>query len=197
MIALTIGVALVQIDLPRAPKAVIALPEDAESEPIAVPVSPAVRSHLLGLLAVIVCAMTSGFASVYFEALLKRGPPVRAPGEANKATRPEDLEDGVPLVSAPDGEPRRSMALETDADARPDEPSGPALSSLVISNVLLSAYSAAALPFVIVLSGGSLRIGDLTRGFGPLVWAIVLMTAIGGLVIALVIRCAADFSGRR
>lgn len=188
MLALAVGVALVQIDLPRAPRVVLAVPEDAELETRAIPRPPLTRSHLLGLLSVIICAMTSGFASVYFEALLKRGQPV----QPAKGDGVGDPEDGVPLVSAPDGEAEHPVTVESEADARLETPAGPALSSLVVSNILLSAYSAVALPFVVVLGGGTLKFEELTRGFTPLVWLIVLMTAVGGLIIALVIRCAPE-----
>jgi UDP-sugar transporter A1/2/3 len=165
MIALMVGVIFVQLDLPKAVKT----PTSGVTAPAAG--AAASRRHLVGFVSVFVCALTSGYASVYFEQILK--------ADAKPA------QDGfVPLRT----DDEAAMASEVPAPI--SSTSGPKLSTLVVTNVYLSLYSALALPVVGLVRDG--RAIPQTTGFTSLVWAVVILQALGGLIIALVIRWAAS-----
>ncbi|KEI37272.1 uncharacterized protein L969DRAFT_96358 [Mixia osmundae IAM 14324] len=136
---------------------------------------------LLGVLATVTSAFTSGFAGVYFEKVLKKDQNTTSDqnGEAEYDQLPTEDEKDLSTDTT---------LTEESITTKPPRP----VSILVMTNLILSFYTILALPFVIAaLKGPSgLRLANLTTGFEPLVWLIVLWQAMGGLLIAVVIKYA-------
>ena len=191
---LSLGVILVQLDLPKAP-ARHAHPDSPAKDPL----PSHINSHMIGLLATVICATTSGFASVYFELILKRkegSTAANGNGHLNSVKVVDrDDEATIPLTTAdnkPTDDESEDEAFPPTPRSPPLNPS-PELSNLVLSNIYLSFYSICVLPFIIILRPGSgglsaLAYGNLTLNFTTVVWLVVLMQAFGGLIVSMVIK---------
>ena len=138
--------------------------------PAAPPLDSGGRNLPLGLAAVLVAAVSSPFASVYFEKILKAAPPPATPHRP-KAIMPAGGGSAPPPASRGGG-------------------------SLWERNIELCAWT---VPLNLVLamwpsSGGSSGLGQLLteplRGFQPSTWGIIVVNGFGGLLVAAVIKYA-------
>ncbi|KEI40213.1 uncharacterized protein L969DRAFT_86835 [Mixia osmundae IAM 14324] len=202
MALLTCGILAVQLDLPKAsPPAPVAVTRStgaaitqmtrkvirrlltARTEGVHEAAITQPPNAWLGILATVTSAFTSGFAGVYFEKVLKR----------EQTSMPDedrgDQYSQVPIEDDSKDSSLNSTPLHEESNV-PQSPKG--VSILVMTNLILSFYTILALPFVIASTKGmsGLRPAQLTTGFGPLVWLIVLWQAMGGLLIAVVIKYA-------
>ncbi|KAL7004151.1 hypothetical protein EMMF5_006278 [Cystobasidiomycetes sp. EMM_F5] len=120
-------------------------------------------NQFLGLAAVVLACLSSGFASVYFERVLK------------KPSKPV-------VIGAPNGL-RGSPAINVT------EASEPRKTGLWVRNIQLSIFSL--LAGSIIYIGTSVdSLSDFFVGFTPIVWFVVLLQVAGGLTAALVIKYA-------
>ncbi|BGP56084.1 hypothetical protein JCM8202_005234 [Rhodotorula sphaerocarpa] len=173
LVLLTAGVAVVQLDSTEA----------ASQRP-----GPAAQDPRTGFAAILAACISSGLAGAWFEWVLKR--PSGSPAESN----------GVKVSLGKNGKQEPPLTAKG-----PAKPSG--ASSLWARNLQLAVPS-----FVFAFAGvllsrpvrSRLEIDGLTalldlpgtlwQGFTPLVWAVVLNQALGGLLVAVVVREADSVS---
>ena len=170
-LALMAGIVLVQLADASASKSVksvkadigdVAPPQAMAGPPPALPPAAAdMRNLPLGLAAVLVAAVSSAFASVYFERILKAAPPPSTQGGGPPA--PAKQSGGGSLWE-------RNVEL---------------CAWTVPLNLLLAAW-----PSGQGGSGLSQLLSDPLRGFSSSTWGIIVVNGIGGLLVAAVIKFA-------
>ena len=205
------GIVLVQMgDSQAKPKVAAATAASADSAATPSPPTAAAASRnvLLGLVAVLVAAVSSAFASVYFERLLKEVSAPRKPPP--QPVSPADRMADSPSSASPIGRgrensrDRESGGGERGGGGKDDgidddgKPSGAKpTASLWERNVELSAWT---VPINLLLamasastgqSGGLLALlSSPLSGFESSTWAIIVVNGIGGLLVAAVIKYA-------
>ena len=165
LVVLLVGAALVQLDkVDPSDDAAAGLGGGVD----AVPVYPTV-----GLIAALSATVTSGFASVYFEKILKRGTKAGPPpkGKGGKAGESQKL-------LGANGAPKPCPATTAPV-------------SLWIRNVQLGSFG-----FLVAMAGVYSQDGDAVardgffQGYSPLVWTVIGIQSGGGLLVAVVMKYA-------
>lgn len=172
---LTVGIALVV--LPKGASSTFityitgnSLITDAEVESSA-PVGN--QSNLKGFLAVLAACMLSGLAGVYFEKILKAAP---SPKQVSTEDWSED-----------EGESKKYVVIPDEDEVEQDTSN-----QIWIRNIQMSFFSVVlGLVFVVALQDGAII---AKRGFfvnyTPLTWTVIAIQALGGLIVALVVKYA-------
>jgi UDP-sugar transporter A1/2/3 len=184
---LTLGIALVV--LPKGASTTFiayitgnSLVTDTEDESI----SSGNQSNLQGFVAVLTACMLSGLAGVYFEKILK-SPTPKAPVPVNSVnTTEEDWSDNEDQNM--DEEAKKQMFIQKEQT----EETTAASNQIWIRNIQMSFFSVLlGLVFVVMLQDG---VTIVERGFfvnyTPLTWIVILIQALGGLIVALVVKYA-------
>ena len=151
------------------------------------PASATSRNVPLGLAAVLVAAVSSAFASVYFERLLKEAPKKRANAPSPTLTRRAGA--GAPSPTQVQAQQQQQQEQLDGGSAKP--PPAAAAGSLWERNVELSAWTVplnALLAFVQSTEGTLLS--SPLKGFEASTWGIVVVNGVGGLLVAAVIKYA-------
>lgn len=135
------------------------------------------QSNLQGFVAVLTACMLSGLAGVYFEKILKAPAPKPAAVSTNNTEDWSDDED----------ENKKVVQEEDNMD---DELA--ASNQIWIRNIQMSFFSVLlGLVFVVMLQDGATIV---ERGFfvnyTPLTWTVIAIQALGGLIVALVVKYA-------
>ncbi|KAL7312383.1 hypothetical protein PS15m_008146 [Mucor circinelloides] len=138
------------------------------------------QSNLQGFVAVLTACMLSGLAGVYFEKILKA--PAPKPTAVNTANNTEDWSDD-------DDDENKKVVQEED---NMDDESLAASNQIWIRNIQMSFFSVLlGLVFVVMLQDGTTIV---ERGFfvnyTPLTWTVIAIQALGGLIVALVVKYA-------
>ncbi|KAL9537038.1 hypothetical protein MBANPS3_012142 [Mucor bainieri] len=139
------------------------------------------QSNLQGFVAVLTACMLSGLAGVYFEKILKA--PAPKPATVNNTTNnTEDWSDD-------DDENKKVVVQEED---NMDDEALAASNQIWIRNIQMSFFSVLlGLVFVVMLQDGTTIV---ERGFfvnyTPLTWTVIAIQALGGLIVALVVKYA-------
>ncbi|TFJ85690.1 hypothetical protein NSK_003198 [Nannochloropsis salina CCMP1776] len=163
LIILTVGVSFAELDAHK-PKA---------SLPSSFPSAGDEQNPTLGFLCVLMACMTSGFAGVWFEKILKG---VGTRSKANELkTSPSSSQ-----VSAPPGGPRGATPQPSSTAA--------AASSMWVRNIQMG-ISSVLVAFMTVYSKDGARVAEkgFFHGYNAAVVGVVLLQALGGLVVALVV----------
>lgn len=139
------------------------------------------QSNLQGFVAVLTACMLSGLAGVYFEKILKAPTPKPAT-VSNTTNNTEDWSDD-------DDENKKVVVQEED---NLDDESLAASNQIWIRNIQMSFFSVLlGLVFVVMLQDGTTIV---ERGFfvnyTPLTWTVIAIQAVGGLIVALVVKYA-------
>ncbi|KAK4521003.1 DNA-binding transcription factor [Mucor velutinosus] len=139
------------------------------------------QSNLQGFVAVLTACMLSGLAGVYFEKILKAPAPKPA-AVSNNTNNTEDWSDD-------DDENKKVVVQEED---NMDDESLAASNQIWIRNIQMSFFSVLlGLVFVVMLQDGTTIV---ERGFfvnyTPLTWTVIAIQAVGGLIVALVVKYA-------
>lgn len=132
------------------------------------------QSNLHGFIAVLTACFLSGLAGVYFEKILKAPTPKAVPTEEWSDDEEENKRNTVQV-----------LAEEQDGDED-------ASNQIWIRNIQMSFFSVIlGLVFVVMLQDG---VTIIERGFfvnyTPLTWTVIAIQAIGGLIVALVVKYA-------
>lgn len=139
------------------------------------------QSNLQGFVAVLTACMLSGLAGVYFEKILKA--PAPKPATVNStANNTEDWSD--------DDDENKKVVVQEDDNM--DDESLAAGNQIWIRNIQMSFFSVLlGLVFVVMLQDGTTIV---ERGFfvnyTPLTWTVIAIQAVGGLIVALVVKYA-------
>jgi len=138
------------------------------------------QSNLQGFVAVLTACMLSGLAGVYFEKILKA--PAPKPTAVNTTNNTEDWSDD-------DDDENKKVVQEED---NMDDESLAASNQIWIRNIQMSFFSVLlGLVFVVMLQDGTTIV---ERGFfvnyTPLTWTVIAIQALGGLIVALVVKYA-------
>lgn len=138
--------------------------------PAAPPFDSVARNVPLGLAAVLVAAVSSAFASVYFEKILKAAPPPAAPGAkvhtAGGSGSPNAPSRGAPAAGSSLWERNIELCAWT-----------------VPLNLMLATWPSS--------NGGIAQlVADPLKGFDASTWGIIVVNGIGGLLVAAVIKYA-------
>ena len=125
--------------------------------------SPHAEAHsnhidVWGQLAVLAAAITSGFAGVYFEKIIKE------PAGRVNVTDKNDAHDAVAVIDSP------------------------TLSGLVLNNLRLACFSAFFAASGMALAYGRGVFIHFFEGWDALVWFIVINSALGGIIVAITIK---------
>ncbi|KAI8646602.1 UDP-galactose transporter [Parasitella parasitica] len=136
------------------------------------------QSNLQGFVAVLTACMLSGLAGVYFEKILK----APAPKPAVSANNAEDWSDE-------EDENKKVVGREEE---NMDDELAAASNQIWIRNIQMSFFSVLlGLVFVVMLQDGTTIV---ERGFfvnyTPLTWTVIAIQALGGLIVALVVKYA-------
>jgi UDP-sugar transporter A1/2/3 len=136
-------------------------------------------NQMLGLLAVVLACMSSGFSGVFFERQLKKAPTPIIP------TSPD-----LGKSSASD-----EHSLSPSSYSSLIQPSPPSIATvrktgLWIRNIQLSLFSLLVGSSIYALTSSQTDIANFLIGFTPLVWFVVFVQIVGGLVAAVVIQYA-------
>lgn len=148
--------------------------------------STAVMDAWLGFLVMVVNSLSSGFAGVYFEKLVKGGASAHPP-------RPEPpIRPILEVMHATDGEDADSNAGGQDSSEEgPHHPSPSPRRSLWIQSLELGIFGLAFSLLILAIEWGNVqRVGGFWAGYDGLTYAVILMQALGGLLVALVVRYA-------
>ncbi|KAJ3002742.1 hypothetical protein HKX48_002124, partial [Thoreauomyces humboldtii] len=132
------------------------------------------RNYLLGILAVVLSSISSGFAGCYFELLLKE---------------PSSSSSSSPSSSS--SQTTRLMEEEEEESTASTSTSPSPSTSMWLRNVQLGVWSLLiSLLVVLVRDVHIVRSQGLTSGFDLLAWSVVVNQAVGGLVVAVVVKHA-------
>ncbi|CEP15392.1 hypothetical protein [Parasitella parasitica] len=136
------------------------------------------QSNLQGFVAVLTACMLSGLAGVYFEKILK----APAPKPAVSANNAEEWSD--------DDDENKKVVVQEEDDM--DDEMAAASNQIWIRNIQMSFFSVLlGLVFVVMLQDGTTIV---ERGFfvnyTPLTWTVIAIQALGGLIVALVVKYA-------
>jgi drug/metabolite transporter (DMT)-like permease len=132
-------------------------------------VSEGGMNQLLGLIAIILACLSSGFSGVYFEKVLKK-----------KSTPP-----ALPIPSSPSSDGDAPIAA-------PLQPIG-RKTGLWVRNIQLSLFSLLVGSIIYLATAqslSSLSASVFLEGFTPIVWVVVFVQILGGLLAAVVIQYA-------
>lgn len=164
--------------------------------------SSTTRNVPLGLAAVLVAAVSSAFASVYFERLLKEAPKKRPPPPRHSPGQATGASSSSPAHMRPPAAVPQSSFTGDGGDGGSGKPTTAAnAGSLWERNVELSAWTVPLNALLAVAQstggeGGATSDGLRTlltsplKGFEASTWAIVVVNGIGGLLVAAVIKFA-------
>lgn len=157
----------------------------------------------IGLLAILAACLSSGLAGGWFEYVLKTPtapPPMDSLPATPSSAKSSSLSNSnsirkrnvSPPPSTPSAPVSPSKSAEPRLELRPDSPSLWArnlqlsVPSLLFSFIgLLLSFSDSSLHLIIMNLFWN---GAIVQGFTPLVWIVVLNQALGGLLVAMVIR---------
>lgn len=153
------------------------------------------QSNLQGFIAVLSACMLSGLAGVYFEKILKsptpKAPvPVHHSQSENAAS--EDYEDQMDNLGESQEEEESKNMIAQKEDMTKEEEKLAASNQIWIRNIQMSFFSVLlGLIFVVMLQDG---VTIVTKGFFVnytyLTWVVILIQALGGLIVALVVKYA-------
>lgn len=139
-------------------------------------------NQMLGLLAVVLACLSSGFSGVFFERQLKRAPaaaPPSSPATPNVSTPGHQTNQHSPSQSTP----------QYHLQQQPHYQAPPRKTGLWIRNIQLSMFSLLVGSTIYAISSTS-DIPDFLVGFTPIAWFVVFVQIVGGLLAALVIQYA-------
>ncbi|CAO3623799.1 unnamed protein product [Mucor hiemalis] len=168
---LTVGIALVVLPKDASAALVTYITGNTTVTDAAVPDNSGNQSNLHGFVAVLAACFLSGLAGVYFEKILKAPTP-----------KPVPTEDW-----SEDEEENKRNTVQTDDEADED-----ASNQVWIRNIQMSFFSVIlGLVFVVMLQDGTTIV---ERGFfvnyNALTWTVIAIQALGGLIVALVVKYA-------
>lgn len=169
---LTVGIALVVLPKDASAALITYITGNTTVTDAAVPDNSGNQSNLHGFVAVLAACFLSGLAGVYFEKILKAPTP-----------KPVPTEDW----SEDEEEENKRNTVQTDDEADED-----ASNQVWIRNIQMSFFSVIlGLVFVVMLQDGTTIV---ERGFfvnyNALTWTVIAIQALGGLIVALVVKYA-------
>lgn len=126
-------------------------------------------NQMLGLMAVILACLSSGFSSVFFEKQLKRAP--------------------APLPSSASAGADSSNSNRDPSESNHSQQTTTRKTGLWIRNIQLSMFSLLVGSTIYAITSPN-DIPDFLIGFAPIVWFVVFVQIVGGLLAALVIQYA-------
>jgi UDP-sugar transporter A1/2/3 len=169
---LTVGIALVVLPKDASAALVTYITGNTTVTESVLPDMSGNQSNLHGFIAVLTACFLSGLAGVYFEKILKAPTPKPIPTTEAEAEEEENKRHHVQVSE--------------------DEAEEDASNQIWIRNIQMSFFSVLlGLIFVVMLQDG---VTIVEKGFfvnyTPLTWTVILIQAIGGLIVALVVKYA-------
>ena len=144
-----------------------------------------VQNPRVGLAAILAACVSSGLAGGWFEYVLKAPAPAPTPP-------PTSASADTPLPGSPYGSPLSATSSTSSSKRSPPLQLRPNSPSLWARNVQLSVSSLtfSALGILLCPEWPALRAHGVWQGFNILVWSVVVNQALGGLLVAAVVRHA-------
>jgi len=137
-------------------------------------------NQMLGLIAVVLACMSSGFSGVFFERQLKKAPTPVVPTSPDLSCKSSSDE----LSSSPSSYSSLIQPLSPPIAVAARK------TGLWIRNIQLSLFSLSVGSSIYALTSSRADISNFLIGFTPLVWFVVFVQIVGGLVAAVVIQYA-------